>query len=153
VEAGVELAHGILSRLRFSREECEQVEALVANHMRFADVSHMRESTLKRFLRLPRFVEHLELHRLDVLASNRRLESYDWVKRKLQELPVERLKPPPLITGANLIDAGYLPGPWFAQILTAVEDAQLDGAIGSEEEAMALVREKFPMRMTPGGAT
>ena len=146
VEAGVELAHGILSRLRFSREESAQVEALVANHMRFADVPRMRESTLKRFLRLPRFAEHLELHRLDVLASNRRLESYDLVKRKLEELPEERLKPPPLIAGAALIAAGYLPGPLFAQILTAVEDAQLDGAIASEEEAMALVREKFPRR-------
>jgi poly(A) polymerase len=144
VEAGVRLARGILSRLRFSREETVQVEALVANHMRFADAPRMRESTLKRFLRLPRFDEHLELHRLDVLSSNRRLESYDLVKRKLEDLPEERLKPPPLITGADLIAAGYHPGPLFSQILTAVEDAQLEGAIGTEEEAMALVRERFP---------
>jgi poly(A) polymerase len=143
VESGVELARGILGRLRFSREDSTQVEALVANHMRFADVPRMRESTLKRFLRLPRFEEHLELHRLDVLSSNRRLESYELVKRKLEELPAERLKPPPLITGATLIAAGYSPGPLFAQILTAVEDAQLEGAIGTEEEAMGLVRQKF----------
>jgi poly(A) polymerase len=145
VEAGVELARGVLSRLRFSREESAQVEALVANHMRFADVPRMRQSTLKRFLRLPRFDEHLELHRLDVLSSNGRLETYDLVKRKLEELPEERLKPAPLITGATLIAAGYQPGPLFAEILTAVEDAQLDGAVASEEEAMALVREKFPL--------
>ena len=144
VEAGVGLARGILSRLRFSREEAVQVEALVANHMRFADAPRMRESTLKRFLRLPRFDEHLELHRLDVLSSNRRLETYDLVKRKREDLPAERLKPPPLITGADLIAAGYDPGPLFSQILTAVEDAQLEGAIGTEEEALALVRERFP---------
>jgi poly(A) polymerase len=145
VEAGVELARGILSRLRFSREESEQVEALVANHMRFADVPRMRESTLKRFLRLPLFREHLELHRLDVLSSNRRLETYDLVKRKLEELPEERLKPPALITGDTLIAAGYSPGPLFQHILTAVEDAQLDGAIATEAEAMTLVRERFPL--------
>src|ERR1017187_3727258 len=144
VEAGVRLAHGILSRLRFSREETVQVEALVANHMRFADAPRMRESTLKRFLRLPRFDEHLELHRLDVLSSNRRLESYDLVKRKLEEIPEERLKPPALITGDTLIAAGYPPGPLFQQILVAVEDAQLDGAIATEAEGMALVRERFP---------
>ena len=103
----------------------------------------MRESTLKRFLRLPRFEEHLELHRLDVLSSNRRLETYASVKRKLAELPAERLKPPPLITGATLIAAGYQPGPLFAQILTAVEDAQLEGAIATEEEAMELVRQEW----------
>jgi len=53
VEEGVRLAHGILNRLRFSRDEMEQVEALVANHMRFKDVHHMKQSSLKRFLRLP----------------------------------------------------------------------------------------------------
>ena len=152
VEAGVELARGVLGRLRFSRDDSAQVEALVANHMRFADVPRMRESTLKRFLRLPRFDEHLELHRLDVLSSNRRLESYELVKRKLAELPAERLKPPPLITGATLIAAGYPPGPLFAQMLTAVEDAQLEGAISTEEEAMELVREKFPPKVTPDRA-
>jgi poly(A) polymerase len=145
VEAGVRLARGILNRLRFSREESAQVEALVANHMRFADVGRMRQSTLKRFLRLPRFEEHLELHRLDVLSSNRRLETYDLVTRKLEELPEERLKPPPLVTGATLIANGYHPGPLFKQILAAVEDAQLDGAVATEEQAMALVRERFPL--------
>jgi poly(A) polymerase len=145
VEAGVRLARGILGRLRFSREESAQVEALVANHMRFADVGRMRQSTLKRFLRLPRFDEHLELHRLDVLSSNRRLETYDLVKGKLEELPEDGLKPPPLITGATLMAAGYPPGPRFKEILTAVEDAQLDGAVATEAEAMALVRGKFPL--------
>ena len=113
--------------------------------MRFADVPNMRESTLKRFLRLPRFEEHLELHRLDVLSSNRRMGSYDLVKRKLEEIPAERLQPPPLITGATLIAAGYQPGPRFSEILTAVEDAQLEGAIRSEQDAMEFVRRQFPL--------
>jgi len=144
VEAGVTLTRAILARLRFSRELSEQVEALVANHMRFADVPNMRESTLKRFLRLPRFEEHMELHRLDVLSSNRRLESYRLMQRKLAELPAERLKPQPLVTGDDLIAAGYLPGPRFAEILTAVEDAQLEGAISTPEEALDWVRRQFP---------
>ena len=83
VEEGVRLAQGILDRLRFSRHEAEQVLALVANHMRFKDVLQMKESTLKRFLRLPAFEEHLELHRLDALSSNRRLDSYEFVRGKL----------------------------------------------------------------------
>jgi poly(A) polymerase len=143
VEAGVDLARGIMERLRFSREQTEQVLALVANHMRFKDVYDMRESTLKRFLRLPRFAEHLELHRLDCLASHGRLESWEWVREKLRELPEEQLKPPPLITGRELIAAGYEPGPLFARILAAVEDAQLEGRVGTAEEALALVRERF----------
>src|SRR4051794_6558729 len=143
VEEGVEIAHRILTRLRFSRDVTEQVEALVANHMKFKDVPHMKGSTLKRFLRLPAFDEHLELHRLDVLSSNRRLESYETVRHKLAELSEEQLKPPRLLTGADLIAEGYHPGPQFSKILAAVEDAQLEGLISTPGEALAMVRQLF----------
>ncbi len=144
VEEGVKLAHGILNRLRFSRDDMQRVEALVANHMRFKDAHRMKESTLKRFLRMPNFGEHLEMHRLDCLASNQDLENYELVKRKLEELPEEQLKPAPLVTGADLIAEGYEPGPRFAEMLAAVEDAQLEGRVGSREEALAMVRQMFP---------
>ena len=117
----------------------------MANHMRFKDLPHMRESTLKRFLRMPEFLEHLELHRLDCMASNKRLESYELARRKLTEFPDEHLKPAPLVTGADLIAAGYRPGPIFSTILTAVEDAQLEGRIHTAGEGLALVREMFPL--------
>jgi putative nucleotidyltransferase with HDIG domain len=145
VEEGVRLAHGILTRLRFSREEIDQVEALVQNHMRFKDVHHMKESTLKRFLRLPQFDEHLELHRLDVMSSNRRLENYELAKQKLEEYGDKHLQPEPLVTGADLIGMGYQPGPQFSQILSAVEDAQLEGLIVSRGEAIELIRDTFPL--------
>jgi poly(A) polymerase len=145
VEEGVRMAHAILHRLRFSRDEMEQVEALVASHMKFKDVGRMKESTLKRFLRLPKFEEHLELHRLDCASSNRNLESYELVKRKLSEFPDEHLKPQPLLTGDDLIAEGYAPGPRFAEILTAVEDGQLEGQLHTSGDAMQLVRERFPL--------
>jgi poly(A) polymerase len=144
VEEGVKLAHGILNRLRFSRDDMERVEALIANHMRFKDAHRMKQSTLKRFLRMADFGEHLELHRLDCLAGNRNLENYTLVQRKLEELPEEQLKPAPLVTGADLIAAGYQPGPRFAKMLAAVEDAQLEGRVGSRDEALAMVNEMFP---------
>jgi putative nucleotidyltransferase with HDIG domain len=149
VEVGVRMAHEILNRLRFSRDEMEQVEALVANHMKFKDVPQMRESTLKRFLRLPCFEEHLELHRLDCLSSNKNLETYDFVKEKLGELSAEHLKPERLLTGADLIAAGYEPGPQFSEILGAVEDAQLEGHIRTAGEALEWVRARFPNVSSP----
>jgi putative nucleotidyltransferase with HDIG domain len=143
VEEGVKLAHEILNRLRFSHEQTEQVEALVANHMRFGDANKMKESTLKRFLRLPKFDEHLELHRLDVLSSNGLLGNYNLVKHRLQNMPVEELKPKPLLGGNDLIAAGYVPGPRFSEMLAAAEDAQLEGRIHTREEALELVRQQF----------
>ncbi|MDQ6678483.1 MAG: CCA tRNA nucleotidyltransferase [Acidobacteriota bacterium] len=138
VEEGMRLARGILARLRYSNDESEQVLSLIENHMKFKDVPRMRESTIKRFLRMPWFDEHLALHRLDCLSSHGSLENYDFVVRKREETPPEQLKPKPLITGKDLIAAGYQPGPGFSSALKAVEEAQLEGQIQSAEEAMGI---------------
>ena len=135
-EVGALKAKGLLERLRFSKDEVEQVTSLVANHMKFKDVTKMRPSTLKRFLRLPHFADHLELHRLDCLASNGRREAYDFILQKLAEFSVETLHPPRLISGRDLIAAGYSPGPAFAEALEAVETGQLEGQIQTAPEAM-----------------
>jgi poly(A) polymerase len=139
-EVGTRMAEEICRRLRLSNDETEQVCALVANHMRFGHVMRMKESTLKRFLRLPRFTEHLELHRLDCLGSHRDLALYNFAQEKLQTLPAEQIRPVPLLTGNDLIAAGYAPGPAFKKLLTAVEDAQLEGSIHNKDEALALVK-------------
>jgi poly(A) polymerase len=143
VELGVEIAHGILTRLRFPNETIEAAEALIANHMKFKDVPKMRESRLKRFIRMPRFDEHMELHRLDCGSSHGHLDNYEFVRRKLAETPPEALKPAPLVTGRDLIAAGYRPGPMFGIVLSEIEDAQLEGRIGTPEEALAMAREKL----------
>ncbi len=137
-EVGAEMTQRILARLKFSNEDNERITSLVANHMRFKDVLQMRLSTLKRFLSLPHFEEHLELHRLDCLASNGRTDSYRYVLTKLKEFKHSELHPPKLITGRDLIRAGYRPGPAFGEALQAVETAQLEGQIDTPEEALAL---------------
>ena len=143
VELGEKIARDILTRLRFSNAEIEQVVALIANHMRFKHVREMRESKLKRMLRMDRFDEHLELHRLDCSSSHGNLDNYDFAKTKLAELPPEELRPPRLLTGRDLIEAGYVPGPNFARMLEAAEDAQLESRIHSKEEALELVKSGF----------
>ncbi len=140
---GAKMAVDILERLRFSNQEIRTVEALVADHLRFKDVKQMRESTLRRFLREPHFDELLELHRLDCLASHGLLDNHDFVRAKQAALPPERLRPRRLVTGRDLLAAGYRAGPEFAQMLEAAEDAQLESRIASREEGLALVRAAF----------
>ena len=140
VEAGVAMAERILTRLRYSKEEIDQVLALVANHMRFSHVHEMRESKLKRFLRMPRFEEHLALHRLDCLSSHGDLANYRFALERFDAAEPEQLRPARLLTGHDLIAAGYRPGPEFSKLLDMVEDAQLEGTIRTREEALALVR-------------
>jgi poly(A) polymerase len=143
VEVGVAMAGDICRRFRFSNEETRQIVALVQNHMRFADAERMKSSTLKRFFRLEKFGEHLALHRMDVLASNRNLHYWDFVRERWQSMPQEAVRPQPLLTGRELIAAGYVPGAQFREMLQAAEDAQLEGVIHTPEEALYLVTEQF----------
>ncbi len=144
VEVGVKMAERICRDLRFSNDETEQILALVDNHMRFGHATRMKESTLKRFLRMPAFDEHLALHRADCLASHRNLGTYEFIQQKRAEIPAEKMRPVPLVTGDDLIAAGHLPGPRFREILTAVEDAQLEGRLPSRDAALEFVRREFP---------
>ena len=144
VGVGMKMSEAICRRLHFSNDETKQILALVENHMRFGDVERMKASTFKKFIRLPHFDEHLELHRLDCESSHRSLRLYDFTREKMAELPPEAVRPKPLIGGDDLIELGYEPGPLFKQILGVLEDGQLEGRLRTREEAMRFVQENFP---------
>jgi poly(A) polymerase len=144
VDVGVAMAAEICRRFRFSNDETRQTLALVANHMRFADAQRMKASTLKRFFRLENFDEHLALHRMDCLSGSGNLDHWEFVRERREALPEEAIRPTPLITGRELIAAGYRPGAGFKAMLRAVEDAQLEGLIATPEEALALLQNRFP---------
>ncbi len=144
VEVGERIAEEICRRLRFANHQTEQILSLIANHMRFADTPRMKESTLKRFFRLADFDQHLALHRLDCLASHGSLELYDFVRQRFETLPQEQVRPQLLVSGKDLIEAGYRPGPQFAEMLAIAEDAQLEGAVHTREQALTLIRERWP---------
>jgi tRNA nucleotidyltransferase/poly(A) polymerase len=141
-EVGKLMAEEICRRFRFSNVETEQIAALVANHMRFKDVMRMKPATLKRFVRLEDFGEHLELHRLDCSSSNGHLENYEFARRFIEETPPEQVRPPRLISGDDLIAFGLRPGPNFKEILYAVEEAQLNGSLASREDALQFIRKR-----------
>ncbi len=140
---GARMAEEITRRLRFSSASASQIVSLVENHMRFGDVQKMRESTRKRFFRLREFPQHLELHRMDCSSSHGDLCLYEFARSEFENQPPEAVRPRLLVTGQDLIAAGYRPGPKFREMLDAAEDAQLEGEITSREEGLALIRAKF----------
>jgi len=145
VDVGVKMAEEICRRLRFSNHDTDQILALVKNHMRFAHAMQMSEATFKKFVRMPRFQEHLELHRIDCESSHGDLTTYRFTREKIASMPPEAVRPHPLVSGDDLIAAGYAPGPRFKEILGAVEDKQLEGILHSGDEAMEFVRKEFPI--------
>lgn len=144
-EVGARMAEAVAERFRFSNEERCQVVALVANHMRFVDVQRMKESTLRRFFRLEEFEAHLLLHKMDSLAARGVLENWEYARKRFAGLSEEEVRPRIFLTGRSLLAAGYKAGPKFKEMLEMAEDAQLEGRVRNEAEALALMREFFPM--------
>lgn len=147
---GEEIAAAVMERLRFPRAVAETVVSLIRHHMLFMNVRDMRPNRLKRFMRMPDFHLHLELHRLDCLASHGGLDRYHFCRRQLAALTEETLRPPRLLDGHDLMALGFEPGPLFHEILQAVEDAQLDGEISTAAEARRFVLEKWGHEKTAG---
>ena len=146
-EMGGEIAEQICRRLRMSKEETKRVVDLVVTHGEFAKVREMKESSLKRFLRKPDIAENLELHRVDRLSGHKDLDTYSYWMQKLKEYrnqPAEA----PILNGEDLIAMGYSPGPEFGKILKTIEDLQLDGTLRTREEALAYIKDAFPLTGT-----
>ena len=133
---GAEMTGAILKRLRYSNAVIEATVSGVRHHMQFKDVRDMRTARLKRFMARDTFDDELELHRVDCLGSNGRLENYEFLQTKRDEFAREPLIPPPLLSGKDLIERGMDPGPEFKEILTEAQDAQLEGRLKTREEAL-----------------
>jgi poly(A) polymerase len=141
---GADMAVRALLRLKAPNQLIEGVHACVDNHMNFMNVRNMRLSTLKKFLSRPTFEDEMELHRADCLASHGDISNYHFLREKQREIPVDEVKPPPLLTGKDLIALGFSPGPVFRKILGEAYDAQLEGKTNAKEEAIKWVKVYYP---------
>ena len=137
------VAAAVAERLKFSRNETNHIIALVENAARFAEVRAMSVGALKRFLRLTRFEDHLELSRICSSASDASLDNYNHALGFLRNWSKEEIAPPPLITGEDLIELGFKPGPIFKEILTKVEDEQLEGRLRERQHALNYVKAHY----------
>jgi poly(A) polymerase len=158
-KVGLEIFALVAQRLRLSQAEARTVEILIRLHMRpflLLPAFRARELTVRALGRLV-VAARAELPGLFALAMGDSLagqgpqkppdseavladlaeEAYRFLKERLE--PQERL--PRLISGHDLIRLGLKPGPRFKQLLSAVEEAQWEGAVRSREEALRLVRD------------
>lgn len=147
-EVGARMTREILVRLKYPNDVIESVVSLVAQHMKFNDAPHMRESRFRRFVRQPGFGTLLDLHRLDLLAANRPLHSHDLVRNRRDAIPEEQLRPAPLANGDDLIALGAQPGPRFGAILRQLEDEQLEGRVVTREEAIEFLKRAWAQSST-----
>ncbi len=60
----------------------------------------------------------------------------DWFVERARAIGADKGPPPPLLLGRHLLALGLKPGPRIGQILKAVYEEQLDGAITTTDEAI-----------------
>ncbi|MEK6706984.1 MAG: CCA tRNA nucleotidyltransferase [Bdellovibrionota bacterium] len=141
---GAKIAHDIVVRLRMPGAECEKIVAMISDHLKFKDAFQMRESTLQRFIRQPYFEDLLALHKADALSSDGNLAHFEFCKSMFDQLKkLPHIQPPKHISGDDLIQLGFTPGPQFAKILREIEDLALEGQITSKEQALEYVMKMF----------
>jgi poly(A) polymerase len=142
---GAQMAAEMLRRLRYSNDVIDAVVPMVARHMQFMNVQQMRTAKLKRFMATPTFTQELELHRVDCKSSNGFTDNLEYLIDKREEFSNEPLIPAPLVTGRDLINAGFKPGPLFSEILETIQVEQLEGRLQTREQGLAFFQEHWPV--------
>ena len=140
---GATMAMEILDRLRFPRKQIEEISDAVLHHMQFKDSLQMRKSTLRRMMLRETFPLELQLHRLDCLGSNGRLDTYDFLVAQSAELANQPEIRPPLLTGADLIALGMKPSKELGALLNEIREKQLQDELKTSDEARDWVKSRL----------
>ena len=142
-KVGADMAEGLLQRLKFPRKQTDEIVACVLRHMQFKDVKEMRKATLRRLLLRPTFPLELELHRLDCLGSHQRLDHYEFLIERAEQLAQLPAIRPPLLTGNDLQGLGMKPGPALGALLAEVREKQLQDELKTPAEASKWAKEQL----------
>ena len=159
-EAGVAPTLAFLDRLNIHSmggfDLREQVVRLVAHHLTPTHFYKNRERVGDgAFRRLARKLEPELLYRVSLADCRARTgefdtEAQDWFISRVRSLGVEKRPPEPLLKGRHLLALGLQPGPPVGRVTRAVYEMQLDGRVGSLEEALAAARRLLREDEGPG---
>ncbi len=165
-KVGAQVAREILGRFAWSMEVRRTVASFTHHHLRPLELAGRGQDgiieqehseqfvTMSAIRRLFREVEPHELGLMLLAIADSRaamgpaatpqyqteieLILDDMLRRYLDYKKQQAREP--LLTGKDLIAAGYEPGAIFGEILRAVEDAHMDGEITTKEQALELAR-------------
>ena len=151
---GAQQAKEVLCDLKYDNDTIEKVYYIISNHMKLHQ--KLAKSTIKRlmltktdtgYIYNPVFDELLKLHKYEIDASIKSfteeekktekdlLRNVKEIKAELEEeLKKQALKR--LITGYDVMNQGIEPGPIISEIMTKIDDAQLEGTITTREDAL-----------------
>jgi len=127
------------ARWRLSNEEIRETSQLVRAEGLLRTAHQLAWSKVQPVLAGDLAQETMRLAAAIAAATGETAGGIELCREKLL-LPIAQLDPPPLLTGEDLIQLGVPRGPVYKSILNLVRDRQLDGEIGSLDEAASLAR-------------
>lgn len=134
--APVSVLPALFERLRLSNAERDQIRWLMSHQAALLQPDQLPLHQLKPLLAHPHIKELLALHKALGHAA-----AADWCGQRLADWPQDRLDPPPLLSGDDLLALGIKPGPRVKHLLDQVRAAQLDEQITTREQALALIHQ------------
>lgn len=136
--AATEITNLAGRRWRLSNDEREQAAWLVRHQFGLRDASVRPWSQVQPLLTLRLGTDLVRLCEARAAVLGEPRGDLDFCRERLT-WPLERLNPPPLVTGDDLVQIGLRPGKEFARLLQVVRAAQIDDEVRTREEAEALV--------------
>ncbi len=146
-------AEAIMERLRFPNPMRNKILHLIKNHMRILNLSReTKETALKRLInQIGEATPLLVLHTLADKEASRGILSIQISQvveqscLRILDLFEEKeiVHPRRLVTGHDVMDLGYAPGPRVGQILDFIRQKQIEGEIKTREGALKVLRENF----------
>jgi len=139
-------------RLRLSRKQSQMLKTLVQNHMRLhllATAPELTDRAIRRFFR-DLGNEYFGLMILTFADGYATAKMTGHLERtfnrmmKLKKADDSKKKIKRLITGDDLIELGYKPGPEFKPILQELEELQLDSKIITKQEGIEYIKLHYP---------
>ena len=97
----------------------------------------------KRLLGGPYFGRLRHLWSLRERLSTGRSSCARRIARRVRQIPADRVAPPPLVTGSDLLAMGLEEGPRFGRVLDALYDAQLNETLATRRAALRAARERI----------
>ena len=131
-------------RLKLANQEIDDAAWLLRHRRAFDNAADLPLSRLKRILANSLAPELIALVRARTLARGETPGDVDFCEHYLKTTDRDVLDPSPLISGDDLIKAGFRPGPKFKDVLDRVRDAQLNLQISNAAEALELAAQFMP---------
>jgi poly(A) polymerase len=136
----IKTSRAMREALRISNEEQAELEGALAPLPALLSEDEPRLAAKKRFLAMPAAPQSRALLRA-IASLNEHAPRITNLENEFDKVLKTDVAPPPLITGDDLLTAGFKSGPAFRKVLEAVYDAQLEDRITTKDVAMALARQ------------